>query len=135
MKWITIGLALLSVQGAVAQMLPVNIQATDKVSTLNVIITRFGPSPKSVTLPSNAISLLVQNYSGVPNDTFSLRQQGASSDGTPPPLLASMLDLHSTVSQHRDHRTIQLAPGSYVLTFLAHPDWRVSITITSAVQQ
>jgi hypothetical protein len=44
MKWITIGLALLSVQGAVAQMLPVNIQATDKVSTLNVIITRFGVS-------------------------------------------------------------------------------------------
>jgi len=127
--------AVLSAQSAVAQMIPVNIQPGDKVSTLNIVLTRFGPSPKTVTLPANALHLLIQNYTGVLNDTFSLRQQGTSSDGTPPPLTPSLLDLHSTVLQHRDYKMIRLTPGSYVLTFLAHPDWRVLITITSAVEQ
>lgn len=114
------------------QLIPVNIQPTDKISSLDIVLTRFGPSPASVTLPSNAISLVVQNYSGLANETFTLRRASGSAAAE---LSASLLDLHSTNTQHRDYRSIQLTPGDYVMTFLAHPTWRVSITVTTAVQK
>lgn len=114
------------------QLQPVNLQATDQVDAVAIVVTRFGPYPASITHSQAPFLLSIVNRSGILEDTFSLvlapiatPTQGAAAAAT------SLLDLHSTASRQRDHQLIRALPGSYQLVFKSHPDWIVGITITA----
>ncbi len=107
---------------------PVVTSATN-VGTIAVRVTRFGPYPASFTVPAGPILLYVSNQSGVLLDDYSFVLKSS----TPGPIasVASLFDLHSDNTKHRDRAIIQPEPGQYELHFKSHPDWIVSITITA----
>lgn len=120
----------LTPSAGLAQLTPPNLQADDKVDAVNIRITRFGPYPASITHGPGPFLLFISNRSGALADTYSLLlKPGARASSATP--ATSVLDLHSTPTQHRDHEMIKLLPGDYELRFLSHPDWVVSTTITA----
>jgi hypothetical protein len=117
-------LVFVAVVPVVAQLQPVNLQATDQVDAIAIVVTRFGPYPNSFTHPATPFLLSIVNRSGTLEDTFSLVKNGSTAAN-------SLLDLHSTSVRQRDHQIIKPVAGSYQLLFRSHPDWVVNVTITA----
>lgn len=111
-----------------AQLQTPNLQATDKVDAVAIVVTRFGPYPNVITHAATPFLLSIVNRSEVRAETYSLVRKPASS--TSGASASSLLDLHSTASRQRDHQIIKPLPGNYQLLFAAHPDWVIDITIT-----
>lgn len=131
----TLGLLLLFTPAMFAQLLTPNLQPSQKVPGVAITITRFGPYPTSIQRPEGPFVLFIANRSGVLDDKFSLVKKLAAGDtaeatGGASAALPSLLDLHSTHRKQRDHRLIDLLPGSYQLRFQSHPNWVVNIAIT-----
>lgn len=127
-------LLVLAIAPAGAQQLqPVNLQATDQIDAVAIVLTRFGPYPASFTHPATPFLLSIVNRSGVLEDTISIiyNPSGAANPPSSPASVTSLLDLHSTSLRQRDHQIIKPLPGNYQLTFKAHPDWVVNVTITA----
>jgi hypothetical protein len=112
------------------QLQSVNLQSTDQVDAVAIVVTRFGPYPASFTHSQAPFLLLVVNRSGILVDTFSLLLNPAGTTN-PAAAAASLLDLHSTSSRHRDSQLIKALPGNYQLVFKSHPDWVVNFAITA----
>lgn len=111
-----------------SQLQTLNLQASDKVDAVAIVVTRFGPYPASFSHPAAPFLLSVVNRSGVLEDTFSLIIKPSSETNAQP---ASLLDLHSTATRQRDHQIIKPLPGEYQLRFKSHPEWAVDISITA----
>jgi hypothetical protein len=112
------------------QLQSVNLQSTDQVDAVAIVVTRFGPYPAAITHSQMPFLLCVVNRSGILEDTFSLLLKPAVA-ANPAGAAASLLDLHSTSSRQRDSQLIKAFPGNYQLVFKSHPDWVVNITITA----
>jgi hypothetical protein len=108
------------------QLQTVNLQGSDKVDAVAIVVTRFGPYPAAFSHPASPFLLSIVNRSGILEDTFSLKLKPSGAGDA----AASLVELHSTASRQRDHQIVKPLPGNYQLFFQSHPDWVVDITIT-----
>lgn len=121
-------LLVLFASGARAQLTTPSVQAGQHLPVVSITLTRFGVFPKSASIPAQPFFLFILNHSGVLEDTFSL-VPSAAVGGNPG---AALLSLYSTLTRHRTSQLIQLLPGSYQVTFAAHPGWAFNLTVTPA---
>lgn len=123
------------------QLQPVNLQASDSVDAIAIVVTPDGPYPAVIEHLSKPFVLFVVNRSGILSQTFSLVIKPVAASGnsttsstsasTAIPPAASLLDLHSTDTKQRDSQLVFPIPGSYQLRFSGQPDWVVDIKITN----
>jgi len=104
--------------------------STPQVAVVTIAITRFGPLPKSITIPSGPVVFFIINQSRVRTDTYSIFSGSPGSGGT---LSASLLDLHSTEIRQRDLKQINLTPGNYWLSIASRSDWAINIVVSAGL--
>lgn len=91
-------------------------------STVSSVFLRILPGriePAAVTVKSGSLTIIVQNSSTAPNVSMELHQVRGK----------HLRTVSMARGQRHSLETYDLAPGSYVLSEVNHPDWHCTISV------
>jgi len=88
----------------------------------------LGPYPRACRRPTGPFILAFRRHWASLGDTYTLRLHApAVATAAQAPLVQFVAGQH----KYLEYQQINLLPGVYDITFSAHPDWTITLTITN----